>query len=533
MGGKVWSVDEERVFWRVIVPQSQKRIGNGPAHVKNWEQLAPLMQSIMGIKAKRTYTHLGLFEHFFQNIEKSRVSPNAGIFVREYQNAVKRANKAREEEKAQETEFDYDSDDATTFVNESQDADSQVENGLGYHTDETTEVEDHFENDSEEDAVNGDKKPRLFTRFPAKDGHSQDSPFPHQSGRILDAGMGHYNKYVPSSSVQAPLPAERLTFEGHRVPTASMSSYGDFFPHMPIQALLSAERSTLEGTYRTNSRAPSADLEPHSAVPGMPSRPPAEQSPLPKAPLKAPKRRSNHRAHPYEGDRLQRRGRVHSQIPQESTSYYGVPDNHHSVQHYYTPMEFGDQVPSMTHRNHGYHNEHFQPYPENHGHSQFAQSHPMGLYDRSHSHPHVPHPQVDYAPRQLMANQFFDAQDWHLLNRNSPSMAANCESYESRTSSPAGYYGRESGLMAPNHGSSESRSMSNHGYDSSVPEYPQRHSFSASGSWQPVRYGHRQGRHAGSHSNSPQILAEEHDGQLEAALGEEIKPSETPAHHWA
>ncbi|TKW50388.1 hypothetical protein CTA1_11582 [Colletotrichum tanaceti] len=528
MGGKVWSVDEERVFWRVIVPQSQKRIGTGPAHVKNWEQLAPLMQSIMGLKAKRKYTHLGLFEHFFQNIEKSRISPNAGIFVREYQNAIKRANKAREEEKAQATEFDYESDDATTFVNKSQDADSQDENGLVYHTDETTEVEDHFENDSE-DTVDDDQKPRLLTRFPTRHGHSQASPFPHQGDRVPEADMGHCNKYVPSSSVHGPSSAARFTLEDLRVPAASMSSYGDYFPHMPIQAHLSAERSTLEGPHRTNIRAPAADLEPHSAVPGMPSRPPAGKSPLPEAPSKAPKRRSNHRAHPYEEDRLQRRGRVHSQIPQESTGYYGVPDNHHSGQHYYTPMEFGDPVPPMIHRNYGYYDDHLQPYPENHGHPQFAQSHSMGFYDRSHSHPYVP--QVDYAPRRPMANQFFDAQDWHMLNRNSPSMTANYESYERHTSSPAGYYGCESGLMAANHGSSESRSMSNHGHNSSVPEYPQRHSFSASGTWQPVHYDHYQDRHAGGHSNSPHILAEEHDEQLETALSEEIKPSETPAHY--
>ncbi|KAM7197998.1 hypothetical protein V8F33_005265 [Rhypophila sp. PSN 637] len=85
MGGKVWSVDEERCFWTQIIPRSQKRVGVDKANAqKSWDDLAKDMKELMGIQGRREYTPLGLFEHFFQNAVKKRFSPNAGRFAREY-----------------------------------------------------------------------------------------------------------------------------------------------------------------------------------------------------------------------------------------------------------------------------------------------------------------------------------------------------------------------------------------------------------------------------------------------------------------
>jgi hypothetical protein len=61
MGGKVWTLEEERYFWKVVVPSSAKRKG---IHLSNpeqkWSDLATKMQHDMGDKAKRTYTPLML-----------------------------------------------------------------------------------------------------------------------------------------------------------------------------------------------------------------------------------------------------------------------------------------------------------------------------------------------------------------------------------------------------------------------------------------------------------------------------------------
>ncbi|ETS79786.1 hypothetical protein PFICI_09639 [Pestalotiopsis fici W106-1] len=93
MGGKLWSDQEERYFWRVTMPQSVKRI-NPPADQqseaqqdvveKSWADLATEMGTAMGDDARRQYTGTMLFEHYFQNIELERVSPNAGRYVRKF-----------------------------------------------------------------------------------------------------------------------------------------------------------------------------------------------------------------------------------------------------------------------------------------------------------------------------------------------------------------------------------------------------------------------------------------------------------------
>ncbi|KAL7625244.1 hypothetical protein AAE478_004459 [Parahypoxylon ruwenzoriense] len=86
MGGKVWSDAEEKHFWRRAISQSSKRAGIDRANVeKSWEKLATEMQKEMGGQnARRIYSDLGSVEHYFQNIEGERRSPNATLYVQEY-----------------------------------------------------------------------------------------------------------------------------------------------------------------------------------------------------------------------------------------------------------------------------------------------------------------------------------------------------------------------------------------------------------------------------------------------------------------
>jgi len=64
MGGKVWSEEEEKVFWTIIVPLSIKNVGIDAAtrDPQNWHQLTTVMKEIMGDSARREYTNLCLCE---------------------------------------------------------------------------------------------------------------------------------------------------------------------------------------------------------------------------------------------------------------------------------------------------------------------------------------------------------------------------------------------------------------------------------------------------------------------------------------
>ncbi|KAJ8131287.1 hypothetical protein O1611_g2341 [Lasiodiplodia mahajangana] len=85
MGGRVWSTYEERCFWRSVVSQSPKRAGDDISRPeKSWAELAHEMQVMMGNNARREYTSTMLFEHYFQNVEGQRHSPNAVPYVLEY-----------------------------------------------------------------------------------------------------------------------------------------------------------------------------------------------------------------------------------------------------------------------------------------------------------------------------------------------------------------------------------------------------------------------------------------------------------------
>ncbi|KAI1087536.1 hypothetical protein F5B19DRAFT_497274 [Rostrohypoxylon terebratum] len=87
MVGRVWSDFEERYFWRTAVAYSSKRAGIDRAnHEKTWDQLAIDMYRFMERHnhVRRQYTSTMLFEHYFQNIEGERRSPNAAMYVNEY-----------------------------------------------------------------------------------------------------------------------------------------------------------------------------------------------------------------------------------------------------------------------------------------------------------------------------------------------------------------------------------------------------------------------------------------------------------------
>ncbi|TDZ31251.1 hypothetical protein C8035_v001563 [Colletotrichum spinosum] len=91
MGGKVWTDAEECVFWRQIVPLGPKQARASILPPLSWSKLALKMQKRMGDGAKRKYTSLGLFEHYFQNIDKHHLSPNAKRYVMEHLDDLKQA----------------------------------------------------------------------------------------------------------------------------------------------------------------------------------------------------------------------------------------------------------------------------------------------------------------------------------------------------------------------------------------------------------------------------------------------------------
>jgi hypothetical protein len=98
MGGKTWSVDEERMLWEVVVPRSVAA-ANPADRGMSWEQCAQYMNDNAGDIAQRNYTKNMLCElpmrfqyllrflltlideHHYQNIVKGGSSPNAGPFV--------------------------------------------------------------------------------------------------------------------------------------------------------------------------------------------------------------------------------------------------------------------------------------------------------------------------------------------------------------------------------------------------------------------------------------------------------------------
>ncbi|KAK6065475.1 hypothetical protein SCUP234_02445 [Seiridium cupressi] len=63
MGGRIWSDQEERYFWRVAIARSIKRVGADVIFrkQKSWPELATRMQAALGKDARREYTQSMLF----------------------------------------------------------------------------------------------------------------------------------------------------------------------------------------------------------------------------------------------------------------------------------------------------------------------------------------------------------------------------------------------------------------------------------------------------------------------------------------
>lgn len=94
MGGKTWSRQEERFFWKTIVPQSPKAVK--PAdRIHDWKACAEIMQREMGVNARRKYSKLMLFEHYFQNVQTGHKSPCAREFVVEHKRELGEFRKRR------------------------------------------------------------------------------------------------------------------------------------------------------------------------------------------------------------------------------------------------------------------------------------------------------------------------------------------------------------------------------------------------------------------------------------------------------
>ncbi|KAK1253500.1 hypothetical protein MKX07_001577 [Trichoderma sp. CBMAI-0711] len=105
MGGKTWSKQEERFFWKTIVPQSPKAVKPSD-RVHDWKACAEIMQRELGTNARRKYSKLMLcasyrsttsplnlilidapispVEHYFQNVQTGHRSPCAREFVVEH-----------------------------------------------------------------------------------------------------------------------------------------------------------------------------------------------------------------------------------------------------------------------------------------------------------------------------------------------------------------------------------------------------------------------------------------------------------------
>ncbi|KAK2027276.1 hypothetical protein LX32DRAFT_674239 [Colletotrichum zoysiae] len=499
MGGKVWSVDEERVFWRIIVPQSQKRIATGPTHTKTWEDLAPLMQSLMGVDAKRTYTHLGLFEHFFQNIDKGRISPNASVFVREYRKAIKTNLKATEEERAKDAEFHGQGDDATSMVNVYQDNETQDEPDLGYPPSEVNcgVHQSAYDFEDEED----DKENRPLDRFPDERGRYGAPHFP-LFDPIPKADMGPDNEHAYGITVQASPSAERLVLEDVRQPherdlAANMNSYNEF-----------------------------SEVQTRSL---------AEYSPYESAPPRALKHRNNHRTHPYADIRLRRHsrnsnkghGRVHSQAHQENNAHCAAPGSRRSSHGYYTPTEFG-RIPPMEYYDYGRPSENYHPHSDYSNHPQHTPSHMMVSYDQAPGHFHDSY---GYGRPNPALHGFGNSRGWEFSDRSSSAMAANHDSSESREASCTSYNDRSHGFVGADYSSPESLSLVVRDYNSFTPETIQRPASSASDVQQLIPQPDHRDRHSGSYTMSPQVSARELERQSVAARAKEFGPLKTSDQH--
>ncbi|KAH7318400.1 hypothetical protein B0I35DRAFT_512026 [Stachybotrys elegans] len=94
MGGKTWSVEEEKYFWTAVIPRSPKAVKVEQREL-DWHQCAKMMQKGMGRGSRREYNHNLLFEHYFQNMKVGHRSPKAGRFVQQHKQDIEAETERR------------------------------------------------------------------------------------------------------------------------------------------------------------------------------------------------------------------------------------------------------------------------------------------------------------------------------------------------------------------------------------------------------------------------------------------------------
>ncbi|WYZ38612.1 hypothetical protein EsH8_III_000526 [Colletotrichum jinshuiense] len=403
MGGKVWSLEEEDVYWRVLIPQSLRRAVPGPAQTKSWDDLAIFMQSTMGSAAKRNYTGLGLFEHYFQNVEKGRVSPNASKYVHEYKGLLARAI-----EEEQETEIDE--DDEATIPNcshdgQGHDGQGHEEQGFGDHTGETAEEED-----LNDEGVLGDITAKIH------DEDKENLPIP-----IAHPPLGAAQSWVdiPYFNTAVPLPNMMPSFE-YRQGTI-------------IQYPTSSERTSLSGaSSRPIRRKNYFRSQPYATSRASRAQRQNQSSTEAQAPT------NSHAQH-------------HGYQPDQS--------NHNGGQHCYaTPMEYGGyQTPSMGYHQYGQDADQLQ-----HHLTQFApdQAPNFNSYNMAVDYRHNS-PMNHGPPRYSMLNEYYNNKAWESSGQSSASVSTNPgSSLHSRASSasllhtyglPSSVLGHHQSVQQDNH----------------------------------------------------------------------------------
>ncbi|KAK3308735.1 uncharacterized protein B0T15DRAFT_551047 [Chaetomium strumarium] len=109
MGGKIWSVEEEQIFWKDLIPHSPKRLDEDFHNNKEkpWAWVAAEMSKRVTVP-RRKYTGLGVYEHYFLNAYQARFSPNVGQLAVPYwrfeQSLKKKQKKKTIEKKRLENE---------------------------------------------------------------------------------------------------------------------------------------------------------------------------------------------------------------------------------------------------------------------------------------------------------------------------------------------------------------------------------------------------------------------------------------------
>ncbi|KAJ3521120.1 hypothetical protein NM208_g13439 [Fusarium decemcellulare] len=87
MGGKVWSTEEERIFWEVVIPRSPNA-ANPADRTLSWKECVDLMNESIGLGARREYTSTMLYEHHYQGIKNGVDSAKANRFFKKYMRDV-------------------------------------------------------------------------------------------------------------------------------------------------------------------------------------------------------------------------------------------------------------------------------------------------------------------------------------------------------------------------------------------------------------------------------------------------------------